>query len=715
MDERDPGNVAAIDALGQTSRERELTIEDLGAWGGLAGLVESLVDHPLLVPVVHLVCDSFAADTEDVLNSADASGVEGPTPPHIPGGSTQRSAADPAVVSAVSRAICQAILSTRRPALFRDSADRVLASATVLNHCGKQLATQVLPQAPFPPLDSTPPDVLRAADALEIATHLRLAGWADRWDLFVHLASLPGPAPEVYSRAAIRAIAACVDAWTEAVSLVPALERIAGLAPPAADFGAPSDPDAVNDTVKAVQSDAGLTMSRIWVLQALRTANLSEAVDHLDDALRILAPAMAEDDRPDVSIASDVAQLLRDLLTSGHIPDPDLVDRLVANVREHQHFTALPGHWRGDRLAASHAAWSRLVVQLRDAHKELAKPSWYAAPAVIDNIVDLYRTTGSVRAYCRDDDDKAVRNIIAPTLEEGIAAKASLLRHLEDHVHHLRTCVDEGTADAHQVEDLPVAIRLRDEATARFRSDDDPVPKPGAGDPSYPPLTAGSPADRTGTKDVLDAKHRVTSAVAARQGAARFTTGNLVADRLLEQARIGFEASPDYRAEVRDAVDFVTQLLVTFLFTRSGLSESAAGYLYNENADEEDLAKDLQTFVAGSGLLGGVRTEVRRVAGGRVDMEFAFPGFNLYVELKVDKTKVPPSDKRAYLGQTAAYQIADKRLGFLLVLKLARAKKIVAPWLGHALEVVEVADADGELRHVAAFTLAGARTTPSRM
>jgi hypothetical protein len=81
----------------------------------------------------------------------------------------------------------------------------------------------------------------------------------------------------------------------------------------------------------------------------------------------------------------------------------------------------------------------------------------------------------------------------------------------------------------------------------------------------------------------------------------------------------------------------------------------------------------------------------------------------------VDKTKVPPSDKRAYLGQTAAYQIADKRLGFLLVLKLARAKKIVAPWLGHALEVVEVADADGELRHVAAFTLAGARTTPSRM
>jgi hypothetical protein len=110
-----------------------------------------------------------------------------------------------------------------------------------------------------------------------------------------------------------------------------------------------------------------------------------------------------------------------------------------------------------------------------------------------------------------------------------------------------------------------------------------------------------------------------------------------------------------------------------------------------------------------------VNVYVRHIAGGRVDMEFSFPGFNLHVELKVDSSKTPVGDKKSYLGQSAAYQVADKRIGFLLVLKLLPGKKQLAAWLGDALEVVTVPDGSTEPRHIAAITLTGARTKPSAM
>ena len=204
------------------------------------------------------------------------------------------------------------------------------------------------------------------------------------------------------------------------------------------------------------------------------------------------------------------------------------------------------------------------------------------------------------------------------------------------------------------------------------------------------------------------------AAVLARRESAMFTTGSLVADQLLEKARLGFSSSPDYQGDVRDAVDSLTLLLVTFLHTRTGLSDAAAPYLYDHDASEEDLARDLQTFIASSGHLGSVRTEVRRIAGGRPDVEFAFPGFNLYVELKADSTKKPLPEKKSYLKQAASYQNADKRIGFLLALKRVPPKTI-ATWLGDALDVIEVADTNGGIRHVAALTLSAGRTTPSSM
>src|ERR1019366_8212497 len=94
---------------------------------------------------------------------------------------------------------------------------------------------------------------------------------------------------------------------------------------------------------------------------------------------------------------------------------------------------------------------------------------------------------------------------------------------------------------------------------------------------------------------------RIAASVKAMRQATRLTTGSILADTLLERARHGFAASHDYDGDAQVAADFVTHLLVAFVFSRTGLGENEVPYLYDPEADEPMLARDLQDFVAASG------------------------------------------------------------------------------------------------------------------
>jgi hypothetical protein len=663
-----------LDHLRTAAGRGEIDSSALGPVEHWPALLAALPSDPLLVPVAHAV--------SGWLDGHGSTGRAGDASP-------------------VCAALADAISSTDRPALFRDAADRVVESSVFLEQAGRRFAGRLIDQARYPGVSAESQAVLRAADALEIATSLCIGGWGTEWSLFTVLDTSPATAEPPYQRAVIRSVVACREQWVDATRLTGAVRRI-GRIDPDPNATAPSD----TDLPPGIESDAGVALARLAIIDALRAPDRDVAVEHLTAADGFLRVVLEFDDRVDATVVSHLIELLRTLIVDGTM-DAGSVAQLVEIVREHQHFRSGTSHWAGDRTAASNAAWAQLAIDFRAAAEELAKPSWYSPGRVIDDIIDLYRTSRSHQLYVRAEDGEAVGTVIAPVLADGFAQRNALLTHLDDHVSYLQHCASDRDASDRKSADLATAIQLRDDAKARL---EDLERKPGAGAAENLTGSSESPADRQQpTSHSTELRNAVTAQLLRTK-----STGSLAGDTLLDTISAAFSASDAYSGDGRDAADLVAHLLVTFLFERSRLGPAERPYLFDSEAVEADLAKDLYSFLIAHGRLGDIRVEVRGVASGRVDLEFAFPGFNLYVELKVDSTSKPLSDKPRYLRQTATYQVESINLGFLLVLKLLK-PGAVPPRLEDCLEVIGLDDDSGAKRFVAAMTVAGAKTVPSSM
>lgn len=596
---------------------------------------------------------------------------------------------------AAAHALADAIVATTSPALFADAAQQFVTSSGLLEAAGEHLGVEVLAKATPPGAGATGPEVLRAADALEVATQLRLGGWAPRWDLFALLAAYDGTGPATYARAAMRVIQACFEQWPEAGDLLSVAHRIAELGG--------------DDAESVSSSDSGVMFARVALLQALRAADHETALRHIDDALTALAAALVHDDRPDAHVTASIARLIQGLIQTQTV-ETAIASGLADGVRELRHMRYARGHWTGDVSATAWAAWTLLADRITGAQQRFTEPSWLHAVPVIDDLVELYRTSGSYTGLRRNDDGRAVEVLVAPVIENGFADEVGLFNILRQRVAEMEAAAEDGTATADELADLPVAIDIRDAAARRLAAGK-PVSDPKAAAGAEPPADPDNP-DHTGE---AGAEARLWAA-ARRRHRTKLASASLLVNQALERIWSDLDSSTDYREldGLADAVDLITALLMAFLYDRSSIGPSEAPYLFDASASEEDLARDLRTFVRGSGYLHGVDTEVRHVAGGRVDMRFSFPGFNLYVELKQDSTEEPVRDKTSYVNQAATYQAAEPRVGFLLVLKKTP-KMTPSVSVSNWAQVVETTDAEGAPRHVLAMTLAGARTIPSDM
>ncbi|WP_028643562.1 hypothetical protein [Nocardioides sp. URHA0020] len=355
-------------------------------------------------------------------------------------------------------ALAAAIVATTSPVLFADAAQQFLASTALLEAAGERLAKDVLDQATAP-ATSTGPGVVRAADALEVATQLRLGGWTARWDLFALLIEYDGTGPTSYTRAALRAVQACFEQWPEAGDLLAVAHRIADLSD---DTGTDQ-----GDDQSGSPSDVGVMLARTELLQALRADGPDAAVRHIDDALAALAAALTHDDRPDAHVTANIARLLRGLIETQSV-DPAVAADLGDGVRELRHLCYSRGHWTGDVAATTWAAWSLLADRLTTARQNLDEPSWLHAVPVINNLVDLYRVSGSYTGLRCDDDGRAVQVLVAPVIENGFADEVGLMNVLRQRVAEMEAAAEDGTASETELADLPAAIEIRDAAARRL-------------------------------------------------------------------------------------------------------------------------------------------------------------------------------------------------------------------------------------------------------
>ncbi|MFC4951024.1 hypothetical protein [Pseudonocardia sp. GCM10023141] len=641
------------------------------------------------------------------------------------------------LAAGVHTVLVDALAHSSSPTVFGECLTLLLDSGSALEAIGKPIYNVCLERSQPPAVDAGAKAWLLAADALEAATRLALGDWVPRFGVLDRLVQLPEVTPPAFARAALRCVAASYERWREP-ELVSTLERLAGLSTPVSGapidlaVGQTLDPGTAREWAYDIAPDAAYEVGCASLLQALGADTLSEAEEHLQAAVRRLV--IAADDRDDAAVLADVVRMLLAHLPTdaGHAIRistdlPALADRLERGVRTHIIGYAQLEHWRSPRLDAE-VAWACLAQDAARTSTAIGQDSWYHAEKMLADVLAAYTASRCSRVLRRED-QAGVRAILGPTIEGGIAIRAGLMKHLEDHIRALETtaAAQHGLpplADAvNRVSELQAARSLLDAARTQLATEDHHPKVPGGAASAPPDDYAALPLlqqllhGRTAGLDTLppDIARCIEAALVDQQeraGGSLPERDVLVVEETLAFLRKGLKHSPDYRGDAQRAVDEVLVLLLRFWRSRDG---AGMPYLFKPDAVEEDLAVDLKTWFDGTPHAGRTATEVRHVGGGRVDVAFLFPDFRLYIELKKDHRDLDIAEMKRYLLQTGGYQSADLPIGFLAVLDL-RHRTGPTTHLRSCFGLVVLDDPQlGQPRHIVTMLVPGNRTVPSSM
>lgn len=681
----------AVLQLAGTSAGRpfpQTAVADIGGWARIAADAATLAGEPTLPLVAALV----ARDAEP----SDADAAE------------------------AAAAVADAVLATGgQPALLRDSLDALLASAVAVQAAGEKLAAGLEPvAAAFLTRDERDPRAdLASADALEALTQLVAAGHGSHFSLLSLLQKFTKPTVAPMSRAVMRSISTALDIWPEADSLVGVVRALGGVDP--VEGG---DPDLAAD----VESDASWVLAMASLLRALRAPSVQDMDPHLGDATRYFSVAATTYGRPDAAPMANVIEALGELVAGVLASDPmgamatePLSPGALKSVRNQvQRFTVDSSgldHWYGDSKRATLTAWAALTDDLEQMGSQLGKDGFYQAEVVVRDLLNIYVSSRTFRVGTRGADIVGVDDLVQPVIETGFASNASHMSNLEEYTANLEA---RDNSDAEAQAELNVARTLV-EAARRAAKGGDASGKSGGGVPSAPlPPTLGRlvPPDSPDADRLRQVSPDILASIEASldHAAAGRSHLNLPQQNLFDTLRAGLSASPDYQGDVVAAVDQMLLLIINFVVSRTNSSASHYGYLFDPKANEHAIHEDVYGYLVGN-LGDRVEYEVQHVGGGRVDLRLKYDGFALHVEMKVDDTKMPMSDRTAYLKQAATYQGNDIRVGFLIALRHKAFDETGPPphitaLIGHTPFDI---DGDPEPRHIITVAVPGSRTNPS--
>lgn len=521
------------------------------------------------------------------------------------------------------------------PCAIRAAADIVICDLPLRQRVSARLATILEKRIETQNNDK---QALIAAYALEALFRLALASCITK---FIPLKILACIKPEINSLYALHAA------------------KLAGVA-----FSTWQEPDLINALnelrkIDGAEGEAAFELALANLSKALDAGSIEEINQYLEVARVHLRDAQAADeDRADAAAYTAAIDIIRGFHTSA---EPAFMnERMEALARAVQdRALVLDKQYLPDWLlprADREIQWVRLIRSVQQACKDLTRPSWLKAGAVIENLLEVFdadRTFGT---------RGGLGQLLRPKIEASFVRERGQLAHLDE-------LLDEPDWEPKHKN---TARALR----ARITQMEDKGITLGKYSPnaSYPILQQLLGSPEVPSDWSLDVLHLLETALQDRYDPSH-DFSNPVVQRLLQEATSSLASCWDYSGEIRLHFNELLAQIILFCKTRQdgGTKElrDRGNYLRDRDATEFDLQQDLWQWLSGNFRHGEILDEVEGIATGRADLYAGCGGHRFVIELKRHHGYFDRTTAKGYCNQAASYQNTNVKLGFLGVLEIA--------------------------------------------
>lgn len=621
-----------------------LTIASLGGIAALTAQVNSLVLSPYLDVLAELAVDAL-----------------------------------PAEVAEIDSILLEGFAKCQTPTVVRSAIDIIMQHESLRKRVCTGLAVVLEIRVDAQTTDA---ESLTAAYALEGLLRLALASCIKK---FIPLKALTSNRPDtngLYAQHAAKLVGVAYTIWSE--------------------------PD-LKDTLKELrkiedaEGEACFELALVALSEALNAGSVEEIQKYLELASLYLRDARAVDEnRADAVAYAAVVDIIQGFHTGAEIAFIDERAEVLSNaVRDRAMLLGnqyLP-EWlipRADR----EIQWARLVRSVQQACKDLARPSWLRASAVIENLLLVFDADRSFQTL------GGLGQLLRPNIEASFVRERGQLALLDE-------LLEEPDWDQNHKK---TALALRARIGLLTTSDNSSGKQFPEG--LYPKLQQVLRISQLPHDWSPEQLHHLETALNNRHISPR-DFSNPVIQRLLTEITSKLEACQDYIGNVREHFNELLAQVFTFCKTRQdgGSKElrDRGSYLRNPDATEFDLQQDLWQWLAGNYRECEILDEVEGIGTGRADLFAAFGGHRFVLEMKRHHGHLDRAAAKKYCNQAATYQNTNVKLGFLGVLELSN-RFGPPPSLEECIWHESVLPENSSIvRHLIVFRVPGNLNTPSSM
>ncbi|MFC3693226.1 hypothetical protein [Chenggangzhangella methanolivorans] len=518
---------------------------------------------------------------------------------------------------------------------------------------------------------------LVAAYALETWLRLALAEVVQRHRLVSILVDIETDENGLFAEHAAKIVGTAFHAWREN-DLLPVLDRLR------------RNPEA--------SGEATFEYANALLSVALDGDDQHEVMGGLETAQVLFAEAGRIDaDRSDAHLYAAVIGVVRGFAQGAGEADLDAAVKAVGEAAADRAFLLSAGRlpdWLAPRWDRD-VQWLELVDSVPRIACDLGRPSWLRACAVLDGLLKVYDADRTIPGAA------GFGAVLRPRIEASFVRERGLLAHLDDRLG------DEAFVGADR--NAAVALRRRIEEIAA-----EPNPPGKFGEGAFEKLR-GALEEIGATERFIE---RVTDLVDSKL-LVDLEIANPVVQRLFNDIRSRLEGATHYEGRIRVTFDRLLLQVILFCMDRQDAAKRELGprgaYLFEKNAVEGDLQKDLRDWLKGNMPEATVLTEIEGIAKGRCDVYVGHGGWRFLVELKRHEDLVTPEEARKYVGQAASYQGTNVKLGMLGILELVD-RTGPPPGLESCLWYDSlVPEGDTEARHLVIFRVPGRLRRPNEL